>query len=62
MTLCNNLSRKRGVGVFSRVDIFSRDYGMYASSRAEQLLFHACMRCASRISHSFRILVLMSAI
>ena len=27
MTLCNNLSRKRGVGVFSRVDVFSRDYG-----------------------------------
>ena len=27
MTLCNNLSRKRGVGVFSRVGVFLRDYG-----------------------------------
>ena len=29
MTLCNNLSRKRGVGVFSRVGVFSKDYGTY---------------------------------
>ena len=27
MTLCNNLSRKRGVGIFSRVGVFSREYG-----------------------------------
>ena len=26
MTLCNNLSQKRGVGVFLRVGVFSRDY------------------------------------
>ena len=28
MTLCNNLLRK-GVSVFSRVDVFSRDYGIH---------------------------------
>ena len=29
MTQCNNLSLKRGVGLFSRVDVLSGDYGNF---------------------------------
>ena len=35
MTLCNNLSRKRGVGVFSRVGVFLRDYGTQTADHAK---------------------------
>ena len=35
MTLCNNLQQKWGVGVFSGVGIFSRDYGILVQKGAD---------------------------